>query len=63
VKAFVLMIIRRLDTAYALLAFLDQDDSLPQTVPGLIGCVGRHLVGVLHPWACHGRAAAVDSTP
>jgi DDE family transposase len=89
-KALVIMIIRRLYTAYALLAFLDQDDplpqqlrpllseqgrfptrrtwerrlaALPQTLPGLIGCVGRHLVGVLHPWAAHGRAVAVDSTP
>jgi hypothetical protein len=90
VKALVIMIIRRLYTAYALLAFLDQEDplpqqlrpllseqgrfptrrtwerrltALPQTFPGLIGCVGRHLVGVLHPWAVHGRAVAVDSTP
>lgn len=90
VKALVIMIIRRLYTAYALLAFLDQEDplpqqlrpllaeqgrfptrrtwerrlaALPQTLPGLIGCVGRHLVGVLHPWAVHGRAVAVDSTP
>ena len=30
VKALVMMIIRRLYTAYALLAFLDQEDSLPQ---------------------------------
>ena len=36
--------------------------ALPQTLPGLIGCVGRHLVEVLHPWASHGRAVAVDST-
>ena len=90
VKAVVIMIIRRLYTAYALLAFLDQDDplpqqlrpllyeqgrfptrrtwerrlaALPQTLPGLIGCVGRHLVEVLNPWASHGRAVAVDSTP
>jgi hypothetical protein len=37
--------------------------ALPQTLPGLIGCVGRHLAGLLHPWAVHGRAVAVDSTP
>jgi Transposase DDE domain len=37
--------------------------ALPQTLPGLIGCVGRHVVGVLHPWASHGRAVAVDRTP
>ena len=90
VKALVIMIIRRLYTAYALLAFLDQEDplpqqlrpllseqgrfptrrtwerrlaALPQTLPGLIGCVGQHLVEALHPWAVHGRAVAVDSTP
>jgi hypothetical protein len=69
-KALVIMIIRRLYTAYALLTFLDQDDAvvrqlrpllheqgrfptrrtwerrltaLPQHLPGLIGCFGRHL--------------------
>src|SRR4029453_14797320 len=82
-KALVIMIIRRLYTAYALLTFLDQDDgvaqqlrrlfpgqggfpprrtwerrlaALPQHLPGLIGCFGRHLVGVLTPWASSGRA-------
>lgn len=76
VKALVIIIIRRLYTAYALLAFLDPDDplpqqlrpllyeqgrfptrrtwehrlaALPQTLPGLIGCLGRPLVGVLNP--------------
>ena len=90
VKALVIMIIRRLYTAYALLAFLEQDDllpqqlrlllyeqerfpnrrtwerrlaRLPQSLPGLIGCCGRHLVTLLHPWATHGRAVACDSTP
>jgi hypothetical protein len=90
VKALVIMIIRRLYTAYALLAFLNQEDAvaqqlrlllyehgrfpsrrtwerrlakLPQHLPGLIGCCGRHLVTVLQPWAHHGRAVAVDSTP
>ena len=89
-KALVIMIIRRLYTAYALLAFLEQDDPLPrqlrrllqeqgrfparrtwerrlarlpQNLPGLIGYGGRHLVGLLRPWAVHGRAVAVDSTP
>jgi hypothetical protein len=84
------MIIRRLYTAYALLAFLDQDDPLPQQLrpllceqglfpsrrtwerrlaalpqswPGLIGCLGRHLVTLLQPWARPGRAVACDSTP
>jgi hypothetical protein len=35
----------------------------PQHLPGLIGYFGRHLVAVLTPWASHGRAVAVDSTP
>jgi hypothetical protein len=90
VKALVIMIIRRLYTAYALLTFLNQADpvaqqlrlllhehgrfptrrtwerrlaALPPHLPGLLGGFGRHLVGALHPWAFHGRAAAVDSTP
>jgi hypothetical protein len=90
VKALIIMILRRLYTAYALLAFLDQDDplpqqlrpllceqgrfpsrrtwerrlvALPQSLPGLIGCIGRHLVTLLRPWARHGRAVACDSTP
>ena len=89
-KALVIMIIRRLYTAYALLAFLNQDDplprqlrpllyeqgrfpsrrtwerrlaALPQSLPGMIGCVGRHLVAQVRPWARHGRAVAFDSTP
>jgi Transposase DDE domain len=88
-KALVIMIIRRLYTAYALLTFLEQEDTvarqlrpllyehdrfptrrtwerrltaLPQHLPGLIGCFGRHLVALLTPWTSHGRAAAVDST-
>ena len=90
VKALVIMVIRRLYTAYALLAFLEQDDPLPQqlrpllseqgrfpsrrtwerrlailpqSLPGLIGCIGRHLVTLLRPWGTHGRAVACDSTP
>ena len=91
VKALLVMIIRRLYTAYSLLAFLDQDtaltcalralltdeqsrfparrtwerrlQTLPDTLPGLIGCLGRYLVTLLHPWARHGRAVALDSTP
>lgn len=90
VKALIIMIIRRLYTAYALLAFLGQDDplprqlrpllseqgrfpsrrtwerrlaALPQSLPGLIGCIGRHLVALLRPWATAGRAVACDSTP
>jgi hypothetical protein len=89
-KALVIMIIRRLHTAYALLTFLNQADpvarqlrsllseqrrfpsrrtwerrlaALPPSLPGLIGCFGRHLVTLLQPWARHGRAVACDSTP
>jgi hypothetical protein len=89
-KAWVIMMIRRLYTASALPAFLDQADAvavrlrllldehgrvpcrrtwerrlaiLPPSVPGLIGYSGRHLVARVHPWATHGRAVAVDSTP
>src|SRR5262250_18662 len=78
VKALIVMIIRRLYTAYALLSFLDQDDpvaqqirpllaehgrfptrrtwerrfeTLPARLPALIGCLGRHLVTLLQPWA------------
>lgn len=90
VKALVIMIIRRLYSAYSLLAFLDQDteltralqveltdeqgrfpsrrtwerrlQALPDTLPGLVGCLGRYLVTLFQPWAQAGRAAAVDST-
>src|SRR5919206_3245367 len=41
VKALVIMIIRRLYTAYALLAFLDQDDPLPQQLRPLLCEQGR----------------------
>jgi hypothetical protein len=88
-KALVIMILRRLYSAYALLSFLDQDDpvpqqlrpllmeqgwfpsrrtwerrlaQLPETLPGLIGYTGRQLVGLLTPWAHHGRAVSFDST-
>jgi Transposase DDE domain len=37
--------------------------AVPDTLPAQIGCLGRHLVAVLDPWAAAGRAAAVDSTP
>jgi hypothetical protein len=36
--------------------------TLPATLPEQIGCLGRHLVALLHPWADCGRAVAVDST-
>lgn len=36
--------------------------ALPATLPAQIGCLGRHLVGLIQPWRQHGRAAAIDST-
>ena len=90
VKALIIMIIRRLYSAYSLLAFLDQPTELtrqlraeltgpdgrfpsrrtwerrlkrlPDSLPGLIGALGRHLVTLLQPWHQTGRAAALDST-
>jgi hypothetical protein len=41
VKALVIMIVRRLYTAYALLAFLDQDDPVPQQLRPLLWEQGR----------------------
>ena len=35
---------------------------LPQSLPAQIGCLGRHLVALIQPWATCGRAAAIDST-
>lgn len=91
VKALVIMIVRRLYSAYSLLAFLDQPTPLtvelrrllvndagqfpsrrtwerrlavlPDHLPGLVGCLGRHLVSLLLPWRDTGRAVAIDSTP
>jgi hypothetical protein len=36
--------------------------AIPATLPAQIGCLGRHLVAALDPWAAAGRAAAIDST-
>ncbi len=36
--------------------------TLPSTLPARIGCLGRHLVAVIDPWADGGRAVAIDST-
>ncbi len=36
--------------------------ALPQTLPAQIGCLGRHLVSLIQPWATGGRAVAIDST-
>jgi len=35
---------------------------LPDSLPAQIGCLGRHLVGLIQPWATCGRAGAIDST-
>jgi Transposase DDE domain len=88
-KALVVMIVRRVYSASALLAFLEQEEAvsqqlrgllcengqfpsrrtwerrltkLPAQLPGLIGCLGRHLVELIQPWVQAGRAAAMDST-
>jgi len=36
--------------------------ALPETLPAQIGCLGRHLVALIQPWASCGRAVAIDST-
>jgi hypothetical protein len=36
--------------------------ALPETLPAHIGCLGRHLVDVLHPWLDGSPLAAMDST-
>jgi len=36
--------------------------AIPATLPAQIGCLGRHLVDLLQPWATSGRAVAIDST-
>lgn len=36
--------------------------ALPATLPARIGCLGRHLLALLRPWAEAGRAVALDST-
>jgi hypothetical protein len=36
--------------------------ALPESLPEQIGCLGRHLVGLVKPWAKSGRAVAFDST-
>ena len=35
---------------------------MPETLPAQIGCLGRHLVALVCPWATYGRAVAIDST-
>jgi hypothetical protein len=36
--------------------------AVPEGLPEQIGCLGRHLAGVLKPWESMGRAVALDST-
>ncbi len=36
--------------------------ALPATLPAQIGCLGRHLIDLIQPWATCGRAIAIDST-
>jgi hypothetical protein len=36
--------------------------AIPATLPAQIGCLGRHLVDLIQPWATCGRAVAIDST-
>jgi hypothetical protein len=36
--------------------------ALPASLPAQIGCLGRLLITLLHPFSCCGRAAAIDST-
>ncbi len=35
---------------------------MPESLPEQIGLLGRHLVRMLKPWECRGRAVALDST-
>jgi hypothetical protein len=37
--------------------------TLPKSLPGLVGSLGRCLVDILQPWQNSGRAVALDSTP
>src|SRR5436853_7677970 len=36
--------------------------AMPDTLPAQIGCLGRHLIDLIQPWATCGRAVAIDST-
>ena len=35
---------------------------MPDNLPAQIGCLGRHLVELIQPWASSGRGVAADST-
>src|SRR5216683_2872706 len=36
--------------------------AIPDALPAQIGCLGRHLLDLIQPWATCGRAVAIDST-
>jgi Transposase DDE domain len=36
--------------------------AIPDMLPAQIGCLGRHLLDLIQPWATCGRAVAIDST-
>lgn len=36
--------------------------TIPQTLPAQIVCLGQHLLALIQPWQDYGRAAAIDST-
>ncbi len=36
--------------------------AIPDTLAAQIGCLGRHLIDLIEPWANSGRAVAIDST-
>jgi hypothetical protein len=36
--------------------------AIPETLPAQIGCLGRHLLDLIQPWATSGCAVAIDST-
>ena len=36
--------------------------TIPDRLPAQIDCLGRSLIDLIEPWACYGRAVAIDST-
>jgi hypothetical protein len=36
--------------------------ALPASLPVQIGCLGRHLIDLIQPWASLGRAVAIENT-
>jgi hypothetical protein len=37
-----------------------QMSAMPASLPAQIGCLGRHLLDLIEPWAASGRAVAID---